>query len=66
MAKKQMTFEQKLNKGHSVHDKYIKLVCSVKSEKDTWKFTEKYVRIPEGQDDNQIITDAIKKVNPGA
>ncbi|MBN2413364.1 hypothetical protein JXQ31_16915 [candidate division KSB1 bacterium] len=66
MAKKQMTFEQKVNKGHSVHDKFVKIVCSSKSEKQTWKFSEKYVRIPEGQDDNGIITDVIKKINADA
>jgi len=66
MAKKQLTFEQKVNKGHTVHDKYIKLVCSYKSEKDTWKYSEKYIRIPEGQNDEPIVTDAIKKINATA
>ena len=66
MAKKQMTFEQKVNRGHSVHDKFIKLVCSYKSEKDSWKFTEKYVKVPEGQDDNQIIADSINKITADA
>ncbi len=66
MAKKQMTFEQKMNKGHTVQDKFIKLICSYKSEKKTWKFSEKFIKIPEGQDDNQIISAAIKKINTSA
>ncbi|HPG39688.1 MAG TPA: hypothetical protein PLP19_13065 [bacterium] len=62
MAKKQMTFEQKLSKGHVAQEKFIKLVCSYKSEKGTWKFAEKFVGIKDPAKEDEILETNIKKM----
>ena len=58
MAKKQ-TFGDKQKKG-TADFKVAKLVYSVKSEKtNAWKFVEKNVRIPNGENDVDILKKAI-------
>jgi hypothetical protein len=58
MAKKQ-TFGDKQKKG-AVDFKMAKLVYSVKSEKtNAWKFVEKSVRIPNGENDLDVLKKAI-------
>ncbi|NTW52469.1 MAG: hypothetical protein HGB22_07770 [Chlorobiaceae bacterium] len=58
MAKKQ-SFGDKAKKG-TVDFKVAKLVYSVKSEKtNAWKFVEKNVRIPNGENEQDIIKKAI-------
>jgi hypothetical protein len=62
MAKKQ-TFGDKQKKG-AVDFKMAKLVFSVKSEKtNAWKFVEKSVRIPNGENDVDVLKKAM--VSPG-
>jgi hypothetical protein len=58
MAKKQ-TFGDKAKKGTSDF-KIAKLIFSVKSEKtNAWKFVEKSVRIPNGENEQDIINKTI-------
>lgn len=58
MAKKQ-TFGDKQKKG-AADFKMAKLVYSVKSEKtNAWKFVEKNVRIPNGENDVDVLKKAI-------
>ncbi|NTU68238.1 MAG: hypothetical protein HGB02_05075 [Chlorobiaceae bacterium] len=58
MAKKQ-TFGDKQKKG-TADFKVAKLVYSMKSEKtNAWKFVEKNVRIPNGENDVDILKKAI-------
>jgi hypothetical protein len=58
MAKKQ-TFGDKSKKG-TVDFKMAKLVFSVKSEKtNAWKFVEKNVRIPNGENEQEILKKAM-------
>ena len=58
MAKKQ-TFGDKQKKG-TADFKVAKLVYSVKSEKTSaWKFVEKHVRIPNGENELDILKKAI-------
>lgn len=60
MAKTQ-TFSDK-SKKKSADFKVAKLVYSVKSEKtNAWKFMEKNVRIPAGENEQQFISDYISK-----
>ncbi len=59
MAKKQ-TFADKGKKTGTSDFKCAKLIFSVKSEKtNAWKFIEKNVRIPNGENDQVILTKAI-------
>ena len=59
MAKKQ-TFADKGKKSGSSDFKCAKLVFSVKSEKtNAWKFIEKNVRIPNGENEQPILAKAI-------
>ncbi|TCD48330.1 hypothetical protein [Chlorobium sp. N1] len=59
MAKKQ-SFGDKNKKGGSGDFKMAKLVFSVKSEKrNAWKFIEKNVRIPSGENEQTILNKAI-------
>ncbi|MFZ4525067.1 MAG: hypothetical protein ACOYOE_05835 [Chlorobium sp.] len=59
MAKKQ-SFADKGKKTGSSDFKCAKLIFSVKSEKtNAWKFIEKNVRIPNGENDQIILTKAI-------
>lgn len=59
MAKKQ-TFGDKSKKQGISDFKVAKLVFSVKSEKNNaWKFVEKNVRIPNGENEQQILSKAI-------
>ncbi|KZK74254.1 MAG: hypothetical protein A3K90_04895 [Pelodictyon luteolum] len=59
MAKKQ-SFGDKNKKSGTSDFKVAKLVFSVKSEKrNAWKFVEKNVRIPNGENDQAILTKAI-------
>lgn len=58
MAKKQ-TFGDKQKKG-TVDFKMAKLVFSVKSEKtNAWKFVEKNVRIPNGENELDVLKKAM-------
>ncbi|HHE32227.1 MAG TPA: hypothetical protein ENL07_06285 [Chlorobaculum parvum] len=58
MAKKQ-TFGDKQKKG-ATDFKMAKLVYSVKSEKtNAWKFVEKNVRIPSGENDVEVLKKAM-------
>ncbi|ACF11382.1 conserved hypothetical protein [Chlorobaculum parvum NCIB 8327] len=58
MAKKQ-TFGDKQKKG-AADFKMAKLVYSVKSEKtNAWKFVEKNVRIPNGENDVDVLKKAM-------
>ncbi len=58
MAKKQ-TFGDKQKKG-TADFKVAKLVYSVKSEKtDAWKFVEKNVRIPNGENEVELLKKAM-------
>lgn len=66
MAKKQMTFEQKVSKGHTTQDKFIKVVCSFKSDKGTWKFAEKFVGIKDPAKEDEILEETIKKMKATA
>ncbi|NTU58754.1 MAG: hypothetical protein HGB00_07520 [Chlorobiaceae bacterium] len=60
MAKKQ-SFGDKAKKG-TADFKVAKLVYSVKSEKtNAWKFVEKNVRIPNGENEQDIIKKAISE-----
>ncbi|NTU97687.1 MAG: hypothetical protein HGA62_07745 [Chlorobiaceae bacterium] len=59
MAKKQ-TFGDKSKKQGLSDFKVAKLIFSVKSDKsNAWKFVEKNVRIPNGENEQQILTKAI-------
>ncbi|MEI6757252.1 MAG: hypothetical protein FDX18_04395 [Chlorobium sp.] len=59
MAKKQ-TFGDKGKKTGVSDFKVAKLIFSVKSEKtNAWKFVEKNVRIPNGENEQAILTKAI-------
>lgn len=59
MAKKQ-TFNDKSKKAGASDFKCAKLVFSVKSDKtNAWKFIEKSVRIPNGENEQPIIAKAI-------
>ncbi|NTW82883.1 MAG: hypothetical protein FDX30_10535 [Chlorobium sp.] len=59
MAKKQ-TFGDKAKKTGVSDFKVAKLVFSVKSDKNNaWKFVEKNVRIPNGENEQQILSKAI-------
>ena len=59
MAKKQ-SFADKGKKTGTSDFKCAKLVFSVKSEKTNgWKFIEKNVRIPNGENDQVILAKAI-------
>ncbi len=59
MAKKQ-SFADKGKKTGTSDFKCAKLIFSVKSEKtNAWKFIEKNVRIPNGENDQVILTKAI-------
>jgi hypothetical protein len=59
MAKKQ-TFGDKSKKQGVSDFKVAKLIFSVKSEKNNaWKFVEKNVRIPNGENEQQILSKAI-------
>jgi hypothetical protein len=59
MAKKQ-TFGDKSKKQGISDFKVAKLVFSVRSEKNNaWKFVEKNVRIPNGENEQQILSKAI-------
>ncbi len=59
MAKKQ-TFADKGKKSGSSDFKCAKVIFSVKSEKtNAWKFIEKNVRIPNGENDQVILSKAI-------
>jgi len=61
MAKKQ-TFDSKTKKKGANDFKVAKLVYSVKSEKtNAWKFMEKNVRIPDGENEQKFISDYIQK-----
>jgi hypothetical protein len=58
MAKKQ-TFGDKQKKG-AADFKMAKLVYSVKSEKtNAWKFVEKSVRIPNGENEVDVLKKAM-------
>jgi hypothetical protein len=58
MAKKQ-SFGDKAKKG-AADFKVAKLVYSVKSEKtNAWKFVEKNVRIPNGENEQDIVKKTI-------
>ncbi len=60
MAKTQ-SFGDK-SKKKAVDFKVAKLVYSVKSEKtNAWKFMEKNVRIPNGENEQKILSDYISK-----
>jgi hypothetical protein len=60
MAKKQ-SFGDKAKKG-AADFKVAKLVYSVKSEKtNAWKFVEKNVRIPNGENEQDIVKKAISE-----
>jgi len=59
MAKKQ-SFADKGKKTGTSDFKVAKLIFSVKSEKtNAWKFVEKNVRIPNGENDQMILAKAI-------
>ena len=59
MAKKQ-TFGDKTTKKGANDFKVAKLVYSVQSEKtNAWKFMEKNVRIPNGENDQKVLADFI-------
>ena len=59
MAKKQ-SFADKGKKTGTSDFKCAKLIFSVKSEKtNAWKFIDKNVRIPNGENDQVILTKAI-------
>lgn len=59
MAKKQ-TFGDKSKKTGVSDFKVAKLVFSVRSDKNNaWKFVEKNVRIPNGENEQQILSKAI-------
>ncbi|TLU53698.1 MAG: hypothetical protein FDX02_06320 [Chlorobium sp.] len=59
MAKKQ-TFADKGKKTGTSDFKCAKLIFSVKSEKtNAWKFIEKNVRIPNGENEQTILAKAI-------
>ncbi len=59
MAKKQ-TFADKGKKSGTSDFKCAKLIFSVKSEKtNAWKFIEKNVRIPNGENDQTILAKVI-------
>ncbi|MBV5304993.1 MAG: hypothetical protein JZU70_12505 [Chlorobium sp.] len=59
MAKKQ-TFADKGKKSGTSDFKCAKLIFSVKSEKtNAWKFIEKNVRIPNGENEQTILAKAI-------
>ena len=59
MAKKQ-SFADKGKKTGASDFKMAKLVFSVKSTKsNAWKFVEKHVRIPNGENEQPILAKAI-------
>ncbi|NTW56336.1 MAG: hypothetical protein HGB20_04745 [Chlorobiaceae bacterium] len=59
MAKKQ-TFGDKSKKQGFSDIKVAKLVFSVKSEKsNAWKFVEKNVRIPAGENEQELLSKTI-------
>jgi hypothetical protein len=59
MAKKQ-TFGDKSKKQGVSDFKVAKLIFSVKSDKsNAWKFVEKNVRIPNGENEQEILSKAI-------
>jgi hypothetical protein len=59
MAKKQ-TFGDKSKKQGVSDFKVAKLIFSVKSEKsNAWKFVEKNVRIPNGENEQEILSKVI-------
>ncbi len=61
MAKKQ-SFGDKVKKKDGNDFKVAKLVYSVKSEKtNAWKFMEKNVRIPNGENDQKVLSNFISK-----
>lgn len=61
MAKKQ-SFGDKVKKKDGTDFKVAKLVYSVKSEKtNAWKFMEKHVRIPNGENDQKVLSNFISK-----
>ncbi len=61
MAKKQ-TFGDKTSKKGGSDFKVAKVVYSVKSEKtDAWKFMEKSIRIPNGENDQKVVDAFIGK-----
>ena len=61
MAKKQ-AFGDKITKKGGSDFKVAKLVYSVKSEKtNAWKFMEKNVRIPNGENDQKVLAYFISK-----
>ncbi|ACF46076.1 MAG: hypothetical protein OQK66_04175 [Prosthecochloris sp.] len=60
MAKTQSFGDKSKKKGSDF--KVAKLVYSVKSEKtNAWKFMEKNVRIPNGENEQKILSDYISK-----
>ncbi len=61
---KAQSFGDKVNKKGGSDFKVAKLVYSVKSEKtNAWKFMEKNVRIPNGENDQKVLADFISKTN---
>ncbi len=61
MAKKQ-TFGDKASRKGGSDFKVAKLVYSVKSDKtQAWKFMEKNVRIPSGENEQKILSEFISK-----
>ncbi len=61
MAKTQ-SFGDKVKKKGGTDFKVAKLVYSVKSEKtNAWKFMEKNIRIPNGENDQKVLADFVSK-----
>jgi|UniRef100_Q3AS63 hypothetical protein len=59
MAKKQ-SFVDKTKKAGASDFKTAKVIFSVRSEKtNAWRFIEKNVRIPNGENDQEVISKAI-------
>ncbi len=59
---KQQSFADKVAKASKdkVLSRAVRLVFSYKSEKNAWKFVDRMIHIPEGQNENEYINKIIK------
>jgi hypothetical protein len=61
MAKTQSFADKVKKKSAAETAKVIKLVYSYQSpDNGTWRFTEKFIRVPQGESENKIIDEEIK------
>ena len=60
MAKKQ-TFEDKTSKQNKKKSTYIKLIRSIKTDKDSVLFRKEMVEVPDGKSPESYIKEKFKK-----